>query len=183
MTREQIDVEGHTSRTLAQAVHTGLLRRVRQGVYRLPEILPHGEAAFIEATAYVPRGIVCLTSALSHYGLTTQLPSAVFLAVPATTNEPKPGDIPLRLVRMASRFLLADVREVRPNIGGRYRIFSPERSVCEAFRFQRLIGQDVAYEALGNLLGQTFDRDAILAASELTNTQSHILPVLRTLSS
>jgi hypothetical protein len=182
MTRDQIDLEGHTARSIGQALRLGLISRSRQGVYRLAETAPFGETALIEASAYVPRGIVCLVSALRQHELVTQIPSAVQLAVPRDANEPVSGEVPIRLVRMASRFLVSDVREIRPSAGGKYRIFTPERSVCDAFRFRRQLGEDVAYEALRTLLQGAYDRDTLIEAAELTRTNAYILPALRTLS-
>ncbi|HEY6234686.1 MAG TPA: type IV toxin-antitoxin system AbiEi family antitoxin domain-containing protein [Candidatus Elarobacter sp.] len=182
VTRDQIDLEGHGSRTVHHLVAEGSLVRVGRGVYRLAEYTPFGEAALVVASAIVPRGVVTLVSALAQYRLMTQIPASVFLAVPSRTNDlTGTPEVPITLVRVAPRFLRSDVQIATADSGGRYRIFARERAICEAFRFRRLVGEDVAYEALGNLLRSTYDRERLIQAAELTGTQHFILPAVKAL--
>ena len=64
-----------------------------------------------------------------------------------------------------------------------YRIFSPERSVCDAFRYRHTVGEDIAYEALGSLLRTSYDRKKLIEAAHATGTEAFILPPLHTLAS
>ena len=63
------------------------------------------------------------------------------------------------------------------------RITSPARTVVDCFRFSRLVGKDVAIEALRDALG---DRKASIAeiwrAAEVCRAKSLVYPVLETLS-
>ncbi|MDB5069011.1 MAG: putative transcriptional regulator [Candidatus Eremiobacteraeota bacterium] len=182
ITRDQIDLEGHASRIVHDLVADGRLIRVGRGVYRLAEYAPFGEAALVVACAIVPRGVVTLVSALAQYKLTTQIPASVFLAVPSRTNDLSgTPEVRIALVRVAPRFLRTDVQAVTADSGGRYRIFAKERAVCEAFRFRRIVGEDVAYEALGNLLRGPFDRARLVRAAALTGTGNFVLPPVKAL--
>jgi Transcriptional regulator, AbiEi antitoxin len=183
VTRDQIDLEGHGPRTIQQLLHAGRLVRVARGIYRLSDYAPFGEAAFVAAAALIPRGVVTLLSALAQYGLTTQIPSSVYLAVPTQTNEFEGKiEIPITLVRVAPRFFKSDIFTVRTKSGGRYRIFAAERAVCEAFKFRRLVGEDVAYESLRNLLQRPFDRSRLIDTAKLTGTTKFVLPALKVLT-
>lgn len=60
--------------SLTRAVRRGQLERVGRGLYGLPgrEVSAHGSLA--EVARRVPKGVVCLLSALRFHGLTTQAP-------------------------------------------------------------------------------------------------------------
>lgn len=181
MTRADIDRGGHSDRTIRKLLDRGAILRTRHGIYRLAGQPPAGEFAFVEACRITPRGVVSLVSALSHYGLTTQIPIAVDLAVPPGSNNEAPADLPIRYVKMAQRLLNRDVLRVAASTGGFFRIFSPERSVCDAFRYRKLVGEDIAYEALGALLHTAYDRKKFTDAARATKTEAFVLPPLRTL--
>lgn len=85
---------GGTMRTrdlIALGVHTDALYALREsgrivelgrGLYRLAEVgeTEHPDLGVVAARA--PNTAVCLISALSYHGITTQIPSSVHLAVP-----------------------------------------------------------------------------------------------------
>ena len=62
--------------SLTRAVRRGQLERVGRGLYGLPgrQVSAHGVLA--EVARRVPKGVVCLLSALRFHGLTTQAGSA-----------------------------------------------------------------------------------------------------------
>ena len=86
---EQRDAE------LAQA------ERVGRGLYGLPgrEVSAHGTLA--EVARRIPKGIVCLLSALRFHGLTSQAPFEVWLAIENKAMSPKLDYPPLRIVRFS----------------------------------------------------------------------------------
>jgi hypothetical protein len=151
-------------------------------MYRLAHSTPTGEASFVEACRIAPQGVVCLLSALSYYRLTTQIPVAVELAVSSGTSNLFPDDLQIRYVKMPPRLLRNNVLRVAATGGGFFRIFSRERSVCDAFRYRQNLGEDIAYESLGALLRTKFSQQALLNAAKLTTTEPFILPPLRTLA-
>jgi len=181
MTRGMIASEGHTARSLSELLADGSITRSRQGVYRLAELLPVGEAAFAESLLSIPHGIICLVSALAYHGLTTQIPAAVFVAVPRRLAPRNSGDVPIISVRMPGRLLRSGVDRVRTSEGQTFRIFTPERSVCDAFRYVRLVGEDVAYESLRRYLDRPKpDLRRLVEAAQLTGTYRTIAPALQT---
>jgi len=182
VTRSDLQRDGHSGRTILKLIKSGEIVRTRQGVYRLAHATPTGESSFVEACRIAPLGVVCLLSALSHYDLTTQIPTTVYLAVSTGTKNQAPDDLHIQYVNMLPRLLKQDVLRVGASAGGFYRIFSKERSVCDAFRYRRSVGEDVAYEALGALLRTQYNRSALIRSAHLTGMESFILPPLRTLA-
>src|SRR5512143_1794525 len=76
-------LERGISRTTLYAMRdAGLLEQVSRGVYRLADLPPLGMPDLVTVAARVPRGIVCLISALAFHDLTNEVPHAVYLAVP-----------------------------------------------------------------------------------------------------
>jgi predicted transcriptional regulator of viral defense system len=95
----------------------------------------------------VPRGVVCLLSALLFHRLTTQLPSDVWLALPPKARRPKAAPVSLRLVHVSGKALTAGVEEHEIE-KVRVKIYSPAKTVADCFKFRNKVGQDVALEAL-----------------------------------
>jgi predicted transcriptional regulator of viral defense system len=182
MTRQMIAGEGHTTRSLAQLLEQGLITRSTRAVYRLTELLPVGETAFAEAMLSVPGSIVCLISALSYYGLTTQIPAAVYVAVPRQlATRRNDGDVLLITVRMPGFLLRDGVERVRTSDDQRFRIFTAERSVCDAFRFVGLVGEDVAYESLRRYLDLSNPNiNKLIEAAKVTGVYKTIESALQT---
>src|SRR5690348_2621356 len=80
---EDIDPE-----TLARLVRDNQILRPARGLYQLPDVAIEASHALVEAAILVPKGIVCLVSALQFHELTLQMPSAVWMAIDRTAWRP-----------------------------------------------------------------------------------------------
>src|SRR3990172_9080552 len=78
----------------------GLLVKETRGQYKLPDAKVTENHSLAEACKRVPRGVVCLLSALQFHKLTTQAPSDVWVALDRKARGPGSGVRPLRIVRM-----------------------------------------------------------------------------------
>ena len=128
-------------------MQAGKLERVARGLYGLPgaEISAHRSLA--EVSARVPKGVVCLLSALRVHEIGTQTPFEVWIAIPQHMVTPRLDQPAIRVVRMSDE-ALADGAE-RMNIDGvDVPVFDAARTVVDCFRFRNKIGLDVALEAL-----------------------------------
>ncbi len=96
---------------LTRAVQRGQLERVGRGLYGLTArpVSAHGTLA--EVARRVPKGVVCLLSALRFHDLTTQAPFEVWLAIDNKAATPKLDYPPLRLVRFSGAALTEGVEE------------------------------------------------------------------------
>lgn len=133
--------------TLGKLVESGLIGRIGRGLYSLPdgEIGEHHTLA--EVGKRVPKGIVCLISALRFHGLTTQQSPDVWLAIDGKAREPKPDSLSIRVVRSSGKILQAG-REEHTIEGVKVNIYCPAKTVADCFKFRNKIGLDVALEAL-----------------------------------
>src|SRR5574340_1267505 len=133
--------------SLTRAVRRGQLERVGRGLYGIPgrQVSAHG--ALAEVARRVPKGVVCLLSALRFHGLTTQAPFEVWLAIENKAIAPKLDYPPLRIVRFSGASLTEGVEEHIVD-GVTVRITGVAKTVADCFKYRNKIGLDVALEAL-----------------------------------
>ena len=132
---------------LGRLVARGVLERPGRGIYVAADVEPTENQTLAEACARVPRGVVCLLSALQFHDLTTQAPFEIWMAIGEKTWRPKVDYPPLRFVHFSERTLTAGVEEHR--VGGVVvRVFGAAKTVADCFKYRNKIGLDVALEAL-----------------------------------
>lgn len=130
---------------LSRLARQGQLEKIARGLYTSPEFPPSEHASLVEASYQIPKGIICLLSALRFHNLTTQSPHEVWMAIGHKAWAPKIS--PVRFVRMSGPALQFGVSEHR--VSGRViRVFTPAKTVADCFKFRYKIGLDVAIEAL-----------------------------------
>ena len=172
---------GLGSRSLQRLVDDGAVERVARGLYRVAGAEPTEHYTEAAVCARVPGAIVCLLTALSVHELGTQLPRQVWIAIPHKARTPHVPELPIQVVRFSGVSLQYGVADVEFE-GVPARITSPARTVVDCFRLRRLVGIDVAIEALRDAV---YDRKAtvgqIWRAAEACRAKSLIRPVLETL--
>lgn len=133
--------------SLTRAVRRGELERIGRGLYGLPgrPVSAHGSLA--EVARRVPKGVVCLLSALRFHGLATQAPFEVWLAIENKAIAPKLDYPPLRIVRFSGAALTEGVEEHLVD-GVTVRVTGVAKTVADCFKYRNKIGLDVALEAL-----------------------------------
>ncbi len=132
---------------LSRLVTAGKLERVGRGRYRTPASPTTEHHGLALASAAVPRGVICLLSALRFHGIGTQLPSQVWIAIDRRARQPAPGYPPLRVVRFTGAALTEGVREHRVE-GQTIRVYGIAKTMADCFKYRNKIGLDVALEAL-----------------------------------
>jgi len=143
------DLAAHGLPTIAltRLVQTGKLERLARGMYGLPGAAVSEHRSLAEVALRVPKGVVCLLSALSVHDIGTQAPFEIWLAIPHRAAVPHFGQQQLRIVRMSDRALAEGVQRIKVD-GVTVPVFSAAKTVVDAFRFRNKIGLDVAIEAL-----------------------------------
>lgn len=142
---------GVAAETVARLLREGAITRVARGLYQLADSMPDARRSLAEASALVPKGVICLTSALQFHELTLQMPSAVWIAIDRTGWKPKVEYPPIRFVRFSSHALKEGVRQ-HPIDGIDVPIFEPAKTIVDCFRYRNKIGLDLALEGLREAL-------------------------------
>lgn len=132
---------------LSRLVKDGRLKRVGRGVYSLPDRALSEHTLLAEAALRVPRGVICLLSALRVHGLGTQAPHQVWLAIPQNSPTPRVEHPLLRPVRMSGPALSEGVQSMRID-GLAVPVFNAAKTIADCFKYRNKIGIDVALEAL-----------------------------------
>ncbi len=152
-----VKLKVHTS-LLRQLLDAGRLEKVKRGLYRLPaEAIPEDERFtfdYFDAVMAVPEGIFCLTTALHVHGLSTQRPAVFDMAIPRTRRTPKLFTVSVRFYRFQEPYYSYGVEEIKTKITT-IKIYNQEKSICDAFRQRRIIGEDIAMESLNAYLKQS----------------------------
>ena len=144
---------GITAATISRMVHAGDVIRLARGLYQLPDAPLDANHSLAEAAKRVPKGVVCLVSALAYHELTDQLPRAVWMAIGTKGWMPKEGRSAMRIVRFTDGLLADDVITVQiENVP--VKVFGVAKTVADCFRHRRTVGQTVALEGLQEALRQ-----------------------------
>jgi len=132
---------------LTRLVQAGKLERVARGLYGIPGAKISEHRSLAEVSARVPKGVVCLLSALRIHEIGTQAPFEVWIAIPQHMVTPRLDRPSIRVVRMSDTALAEGVEQHTID-GIKVPIFNAARTVVDCFRFRNKIGLDVALEAL-----------------------------------
>ena len=144
---------GITAATVGRMVRTGDVNRLARGLYQLPDAPLDANHSLAEAAKRVPRGVVCLVSALAYHELTDQLPRAVWMAIGARDWMPRETGPEMRMVRFTDALLADEVLTVHiENVP--VKIFGVAKTIADCFRHRRKVGQTVALEGLQEALRQ-----------------------------
>ena len=139
----------------------GLILRLGRGLYQLPESSLDANHSLAEAAKLVPRGVVCLVTALAFHQLTDNIPSRVWMAIGPKDRRPRASHPPLQFVRFRDKMLRSGVEEHLIE-GVRVPIYNPAKTVVDLFRYrqragkryQRSPGLNLALEGLREALRQ-----------------------------
>lgn len=137
--------------TLARMLKDQTLIRVTRGLYQLADAEVTAPHDLAEVAKLVPKGVICLVSALQFHELTLQMPGRVWLAIGSRARKPRFDYPPTRVVRFGPRALSLGVQSHTVD-GVSVRIFDPAKTVVDCFRFRQHVGLDVALEGLHNVV-------------------------------
>jgi predicted transcriptional regulator of viral defense system len=132
---------------LTRLVQEGRIERVNRGLYRFPDAEVTEHFTLVQAVKKIPNGVVCLLSALSFHEFTTQLPHQIWIAVERGKWEAGLRDLPIRIFEFSGKAFNEGIEKHRIE-GGTAKVYCPEKTVADCFKYRNKIGLDVAIEAL-----------------------------------
>jgi predicted transcriptional regulator of viral defense system len=149
----ELRAQGVTPATLSRMVEAGDIVRLGRGLYQLADAATAGQHDLAMAAKRVPKGVVCLGSALAFHGLTDHMPPRVWMAIGLKDWRPGLDYPPLRVIRLSQSLLAKDVERHRID-GVEVKLFGAARSVIDAFRQERTVGRNLGIESLREALRQ-----------------------------
>lgn len=125
----------------------GVVEQVSRGIYRLVDLPPLSNPDLVTVALRFPGAVVCLVSALAYHDMTTQVPHRVSVAVPRRSRMPSLEYPPLYVHRFSDQAYGAGVEKHQIDRVS-VRIYSPEKTLADCFKFRNKIGMDIVLEAL-----------------------------------
>lgn len=143
----ELAAHGICATYLNRLLAEGHLERPARGLYRLQQSSVTAERPIAELAKRVPRGVVCLLSALQLHGMTTQMPTEIWMAIGPRDRIPKIDYPPVRMIRYSGSARSHDIQK-RLIEGVEIQVYSPAKTVADCFKFRNLVGLNIALEAL-----------------------------------
>lgn len=172
---------GIAPRTLYAMRDTGLLIQESRGIYRLAGAPGWVDTDLTLVALRIPKGVVCLISALAFHNLTTQIPHQVYLALPKDAEKPRLTFPPVKFFWLSPDVFLAGIENHELD-GPTVRVYSVEKTLADCFKFRNKIGLDIALEALKAYRNtQGFDSELLLHYARIDRVERIIFPYLEAL--
>jgi len=156
----------------------GVIEQVSRGVYRLADLPPISNPDLVTLALRFPNAVICLTSALAYHGLTTQIPHEVSVAVSRNSRLPSLDFPPVRAHKFAEEVFSTGVEEHQID-GVSVRIYSPEKTLADCFKFRNKLGMDVVLEALKLYKSRKkFNLEMVLKYAKICRVDKVMMPYL-----
>lgn len=159
---------------LRRLLHRGELVQPARGVYAVAGHEPTLHHSLAMVSKRIPRGVVCLLSALAYHEIGTQLPSVVWLAIDQRSRPLVTTDLPAKIVRFGAQSLVEGIEEHSVE-GVTMRITNPAKTVADCFKFRNKVGLDIAMEALRDAWRKRKVTMAELDRFAATNRVTHVM--------
>jgi predicted transcriptional regulator of viral defense system len=132
--------EGVTRTTVARMRDKGLVHQLGRGLYQLPDAALDTHHVLAEAAKRVPKGVVCLVSALAYHELTDTISHSVWIAIGPKDWRPVVSQPPLQIVRFSGKLLSEGIEDHKIE-GVTVRIYNPAKTVVDLFRYRQSAGK------------------------------------------
>lgn len=149
----ELIANGVTAAAVSRLEREGVLMRLARGLYQLADASLDVHHTLAEVSKLVPKGVICLTSALAFHGLTDQIPPKVWIAIGPKEWRPRLPYPPVRFARFSGPRLQGGVEKHLID-GVAVPIFGVAKTVADLFRYRQTVGVNIALEGLREALRQ-----------------------------
>lgn len=144
---------GVQMRQIAELISNGEIIRVKNGVYSWQGLAEGKDMVYRTAAMIVPKGIICLSTALAYHGLTSENPWEISMAVPRNYNVKLADYPPIRMYTFNDKMHGLGTMKVGSGDNS-FSIYDTEKTICDAVKFEKYIGTGAVKEAI-----RTYVRD------------------------
>lgn len=182
MRSTEIFARGIQPRTLYQMRDDGLVVQEGRGLYRLADEQTWSDPDLAVVALRIPKGVICLISALYFRQLTTQIPHEVYVALPRDSEKPRIQYPPTRFFWISPGPFKAGIEKHKiDNV--EVNVYGVAKTIADCFKFRNKTGVDVALEALREGLRQKrCTPEEILRFARIDRVEGVILPYLEALA-
>ena len=125
----------------------GVIERIRRGFYQLPQNFIATDEQLIKEI--LPQGIICVESALFHYGYSDFSPRKWSIAVPRTASRTvkRVQEIPLKAYFIQKNIF--NLGKVTDNFNGvSLAVYDRERTLCDCFKYRTKLDNEIFNKAV-----------------------------------
>ena len=134
--------------------NAGYLDRIRHGYYQLAEADTSSEAQLL--ATLIPKGIVCVESALFHYGYSDFAPRKWSIAVPRTMSRTKLDVDALVLQPYFVQPEIYELGKITDDFDGVIlSVYDRERTICDCFKYRSRLDNEIFNKALNAYANDT----------------------------
>lgn len=170
--------KGFSRKKLYSLRDEGVIEQISRGLYRLAELPEVSNPDLLAVAMRYPNAVICLTSALSFHGITTQIPHDIALAIPRDSHTPTMEYPPLDVHRFNAEAYKVGIEE-HPIDGANVKIYCPEKTLADCFKFRNKLGMDIVLEALKLYKSRMkFDHRKILQYARICRVEKVMRPYL-----
>jgi predicted transcriptional regulator of viral defense system len=174
--------KGISRHLLYKMRNEGIIEQLSRGVYRLADLPAIGNPDLVTVSLRIPNAVICLVSALVIHELTTQISHVVDIALPRTARNPL-LEYPKLLVRRFNDTSWSSGIETHSIDGVSVRVYCPEKTLADCFKFRNQLGMDIILESLKLYSSRKVkDYDAVLRYARINRVEKSIFPYLEALS-
>ena len=125
----------------------GVIERIRRGFYQLPQSNDAAEEQLIHEI--LPQGIICVESALFHYGYSDFSPREWSISVPRTAFRTVKNieEFPMKAYYIQKYFLTIGKSRVNFN-GVTLPVYDRERTICDCFKYRTKLDNEIFNKAV-----------------------------------
>lgn len=134
--------------------NVGYLDRIRHGYYQLAEADISSEEQLL--AVLIPKGIVCVESALFHYGYSDFAPRKWSIAVPRSMSRTKLDVDVLALQTYYVQPEIYELGKVMDDFSGvMLSVYDRERTICDCFKYRSRLDNEIFNKALNAYANDT----------------------------
>lgn len=127
--------------------NAGYLDRIRHGYYQLAEADTASEEQLL--ATLIPKGIVCVESALFHYGYSDFAPRKWSIAVPRSMSRTKLDVDALALQTYYVQSEIYELGRITDDFDGvMLPVYDRERTICDCFKYRSRLDNEIFNKAL-----------------------------------
>lgn len=143
--------DGFQTRTISKALKDNIIEKIKPGLYKLFDYDWDENSSFIDIYNVKKEAVICLSSALHYYNLSTINPEVIHVAVPHNTARFTIDYPPVKVFFYSNSTYPLEINTVKVGKSN-FNIYSIEKTLCDSFRYRTKIGEDIFLEALKNYL-------------------------------
>ena len=140
-------LDGIKNYEVAALCKEGVIERIRRGFYQLPQNAIVTDEQILKEM--LPRGIICVESALFHYGYSDFCPRKWSVAVPRTASRTvkRVQEISLKPYFIQKNFL--NLGKTIDNFNGiSLAVYDRERTLCDCFKYRTKLDNEIFNKAV-----------------------------------